>query len=124
MRNPMTPSSSSRNVPENQGGKGILIAENKSYTLSTMTDESICYELPDANGGGVQARYFESMSMKEENIQPSITANGCGAVCYPIACDARGNMTNDGTITATLTGDHQNRITDYTTIVVVPNETD
>ena len=26
------------------GGKGILIGENKSFTLSTLVDESICYE--------------------------------------------------------------------------------
>ena len=25
------------------GGKGILITENKSFTLSTLLDESICY---------------------------------------------------------------------------------
>ena len=25
------------------GGKGILIGENKSFTLSTLLDEAICY---------------------------------------------------------------------------------
>ena len=39
-----------------------------------------------------------------------------------ISCDARGNMTNGGGITPTITGDHNNRITDYTTIVVGRNE--
>ena len=56
-----------------------MIAENKSFTLSTLTDESVCYELPDANGGGVQARYFESMSMKEENWSERKTANALRA---------------------------------------------
>jgi hypothetical protein len=28
------------------GGKGILITENKSFTLSTLLDEAICFEKP------------------------------------------------------------------------------
>lgn len=32
------------------GGKGILIGMDKSFTLSTLLDESICYERQD-NGG-------------------------------------------------------------------------
>jgi len=34
----------------------------------------------------------------------------------PLVFDARGN--GDGTICPTITGDHQNRITDYTAIVL------
>ena len=34
--------------------------------------------------------------------------------------DARGN--GDGVVSPTITGDHQNRITDYTAIVVQKNE--
>lgn len=29
------------------GGKGILITENMSFTLSTLRDESICYALDE-----------------------------------------------------------------------------
>lgn len=36
--------------------------------------------------------------------------------------DARGN--GDGGVSPTLTGDHQNRITDYTAIVVIVDESD
>ena len=39
-----------------------------------------------------------------------------------IACDPRGNMHGGGGVTPTMTGDHNNRITDYTTIVVIENE--
>lgn len=54
------------------GGKGLLIGKDKSFTLSTLLDEAICY-------------------------------------------DARGN--GGGGATPTLTGDHENRVTDYTAIV-------
>lgn len=60
----------------------------------------------------------------------SLNSNGCGwskdvcftlntidvhGVCYAVY-DARGN--GDGGICPTITGDHQNRITDYTAIVM------
>lgn len=41
---------------------------------------------------------------------------------HAVAYDARGN--GEGRVAATITGDHQNRITDYTTIVVVDNDKD
>lgn len=31
------------------GGKGILITENKSFTLSTLLDEAICYTVDGRN---------------------------------------------------------------------------
>lgn len=55
------------------------------------------------------------------DISPTLnTAQGGGdnRACY----DARGN--GDGTICPTITGDHQNRITDYTAIVVHSNDED
>ena len=39
-----------------------------------------------------------------------------------LATDARGNSVGGGGITPTMTGDHNNRITDYTAIVVIGNE--
>ena len=84
------------------------------YTLNTIEQHSVCYGisrscLKGGNGsnGGMPIC---------ENLQPSMTANGCGAVCY----DARGN--GDGKISPTVTGDHNNRITDYTTVVVQNND--
>lgn len=41
---------------------------------------------------------------------------------HAVAYDARGN--GGGGTAATLTGDHQNRITDYTTIVVTNEDSD
>ena len=58
------------------GGKGILIGVGKTFTLSTLLDQTVCY-------------------------------------------DARGN--GNGQIAPTITGDHENRVTDYTAIVVGTN---
>ena len=61
------------------GGKGALIQEDKSATLSTLQDQTL----------------FQ-----------------------PVTYDARGN--GNGQTVSTLTGDHQNRITDYTSVVCEP----
>ncbi len=47
-----------------------------------------------------------------EDTQATLKAGGVHAVCY----DARGN--GDGKTACTITGDHQNRITDYTAVAV------
>ena len=49
---------------------------------------------------------------KENDPSPTVTAADRHAVCY----DARGN--GDGETACTITGDHQNRITDYTAVAV------
>ncbi len=59
---------------------------------------------------GVNALYDPYIG-KSETV-PTLVSRGPSAVCY----DARGN--GDGKITATLTGDHDNRISDYTNVVV------
>ena len=56
------------------------------------------------------------------NIAPALDASyykGCGERCgveRQVVFDARGN--GDGAISPTLTGDHQNRVTDYTALCV------
>ena len=47
----------------------------------------------------------------EENLQPGMVAQGTGAVCY----DARGY--GDGETAPCVTGDHERRVSDYTSIV-------
>lgn len=59
------------------GGKGALVQNEKSATLSTLQDQTL----------------FQ-----------------------PVVYDARGN--GDGKIVPTITGDHENRITDYTAIAI------
>lgn len=64
-------------------------------------------------GQGAQAR---SIGWEEEKV-PTLAAEAGGnsvpSVC--VAYDARGN--GDGKTASTITGDHENRITDYTTVV-------
>ena len=50
-----------------------------------------------------------------ENLSPCLTTCHDGP---PIVFDARGN--GDGKIVPTLTGDHENRVTDYTAVVAEP----
>lgn len=51
------------------------------------------------------------------DICPTLTAESEQTKCVPVVIyDARGN--GEGGICPTLTGDHQNRVTDYTAIVV------
>lgn len=53
--------------------------DGKMFTLNTIEQHVVCYGLSRslfkgvAKGGGMPY---------EKNIQPTITANGCGAVCY------------------------------------------
>ena len=93
-------------------GKGALIQEDKSGTLGTSNDQYL-FEPIGINGetaGTLDGSYYK----------------GCGAVFgverevvgIPCVYDARGN--GDGEICCTLTGDHQNRITDYTAVAVEP----
>lgn len=65
-------------------------------------------------GQGAQAR---GIGWQEER-SPTLTASNSGTQLAPTVCvayDARGN--GDGKTASTITGDHENRITDYTTVV-------
>lgn len=79
------------------GGKGILLKKDAhAFTCSTMPDQSVCY--PQI-----------ARRLTAANATPCID-RGCNIVCY----DARGN--GDGAYCPTLTGDHENRVTDYTAV--------
>ena len=101
------------------GGKGALIAEEVSATLRANNAQYL----------------FQPSSWDGSQTSPTLTArnaSGCqrmpdkdnfNAIIQPITTeepavvyDARGN--GDGTVAPTMTGDHQNRITDYTGVVV------
>ena len=83
------------------GGKGILTdKDGAAFTLSTRTDQNVCY--PQI------ARTLTA----EADASPCID-RGQNVVCY----DARGN--GDGEHCPTLTGDHENRVTDYTAVCVM-----
>lgn len=81
------------------GGKGILADKDGiAFTLSTQPDQSVCY--PQV-----------ARTLTAGNGTPCID-RGQNVVCY----DARGN--GDGLCCPTLTGDHENRVTDYTAVCV------
>ena len=79
------------------GGKGILIGYDKTFTLSTLQQDTVCYAL-DQQGG-------KSNCGVMENIMPTILSDSHGtprAVCYSVenpklqAFDARGNQSSCG----------------------------
>lgn len=77
---------------------------NESYTLNTIDRHAVCYENHQHGG------YREGCG----TLRASGGDYGGGSeniVCY----DARGN--GDGETSCTITGDHQNQITDYTAVV-------
>lgn len=95
---------------------GIGIGEDGdlAYTLQANHEHGVCYciagniidrsETAGANGSGVK-----------ENQSYTLNTVDRPAVAYKVF-DARGN--GDGRTCPTITGDHENRITDYTAIAV------
>lgn len=90
------------------GGKGALVQTEKSATLSTLQDQTLFQPIPVLNdqGGSVMDVSYD--------VTGTLRAQEHGH--QPIIFDARGN--GDGKIVPTITGDHENRITDYTAIAV------
>lgn len=88
-------------------GKGYR--ENECYTLNTIDRPAICFAAGFSDALGEKAQgsmeYVDGKS-------PTLRAGDAKSVVY----DSRGN--GDGLHTPTLTGDHQNRVTDYTAICV------
>ena len=128
------------------GGKGALVQTEKTGTLSTLQDQTLFQPVPILNdqGGGVmgvsynvtgtlrasehghQPIVLESnqahATVSQTGICPTLPASmGLGGGYVPMVTerkifDARGN--GDGQIVPTITGDHENRITDYTAIAI------
>lgn len=90
------------------GGKGALVQTEKSATLSTLQDQTLFQPVPvlnDQDGSQMDVSY---------GVTGTLRAQKHGH--QPIVFDARGN--GDGKIVPTITGDHENRITDYTAIAI------
>ena len=90
------------------GGKGALVQTELSATLSTLQDQTLFQQIPVLNdqGGSVMDVSYD--------VTGTLRAQEHGH--QPIIFDARGN--GDGRTCPTITGDHENRITDYTAIAV------
>lgn len=89
---------------------------NVARTLDTWVDTPECNQ-----GGNVVVYSVDCRSMRlAEEISGTLQAkeNGGYSLNYqnPVVYDARGN--GDGKIVPTITGDHENRVTDYTALAV------
>lgn len=103
---------------------GAGVAENVSYTLNTVDHHAVAYAAE--SGENFQPVVLESnqahATATQTGICPTLPASmGMGGGYIPMITDrkvfdARGN--GDGKIVPTITGDPQNRITDYTAIAV------
>ena len=94
---------------DSAGCNGRGWRENICYTLNTIDRPAICFKA----GQGARARSLGASETVSPTLGSEPGSNSIPAVCY----DARGN--GDGRHSPTLTGDHENRITDYTTICVM-----
>lgn len=89
----------------NQGGNVIV---EPMYTMqgNGIDRPVICFK----SGQGAKSRSLGESETVTPTLGSEAGGNSVPAVCY----DARGN--GNGTCCPTLTGDHENRVTDYTTI--------
>lgn len=93
------------------GCNGCGWREDVCYTLNTIDRPALCFK----SGQGSNAR---SLGIND-HTSPSLVADAGGNTAPAVCYDARGN--GDGTLCSTLTEDHENRITDYTAVVVKEN---
>lgn len=128
------------------GGKGALVQKDKSATLATNNDQYLFQPIiVDSIGGKaetawhgdtapclkathyknppcitVSAGFCPEVSAKTRGVgyaeeqSPTLRAGAVPAVVY----DTRDN--GDGQTVSTITGEHNNRVTDYTCLVVEP----
>jgi len=90
---------------ETAGCNGKGCTEDVSYTLNTINRHAVCAGFKHKASGMARGIGYE------EEKAPSLIAGQESAVY-----DARGN--GNGSTVPTLTGDHQNRVTDYTALCV------
>lgn len=106
------------------GEKGILIQNERIGALSTLNNQDVCYGIGGYNSKGMlsdnpKAGIYEADTSRTIDLNGGSPACNQGgiAVVQDIKCyDARGN--GDGKTVCTLTGDHQNRVTDYTALCI------
>lgn len=119
---------------ETAGCNGKGWREDVCYTLNTIDRPGICFKA----GQGAKARSIGASETVTPTLGSEAGGNSVPGICYPqvartltaeadaspcidrgqnVVCyDARGN--GDGTHCPTLTGDHENRITDYTALCI------
>ena len=102
-------------VLDDQGGSQISVRyDGKSPTLRAEMHGNVPCVMEAAGFCPEQSAKTRGIGYEEENA-PTLRAGVTPAVICK-TWDARGN--GDGNIANTITGDHENRITDYTSVVV------
>ena len=104
-------------ILDDQGGQQITVrTDGQAPTLRAEMHGNIPCVMQAAGfkaGQGAQARGIGWEEEKTPTLAAEAGGNSVPSVC--VAYDARGN--GDGKTAATITGDHDTRITDYTTVV-------
>lgn len=101
----------------NESGVGATLRTpcGGDATLANVVVESVGFKA----GQGAQARSIGWENEKCPTLAAEAGGNSVPSVC--VKCyDARGN--GDGQTVSTLTGDHENRITDYTSVVCMATQ--
>lgn len=108
-------------ILDDQGGKQISIKDDGvSPTLrAEMHGHPPCVVSAGFKAGnGAQSRSIGWAEEEAPTLAVEAGGNSVPSVC--VAYDARGN--GNGKTANTLTGDHENRVTDYTTVICKANE--
>lgn len=98
-------------IDRNAQQNGCGICEDVAFTLNAVDRHGIV-------AAGFKAGQSSGSIGYEKEVSPTLSATGSNlepTVC--VAYDARGN--GDGKTSSTITGDHENRVTDYTTVVCI-----
>ena len=117
-------------------GNGLGVThDGLMYTLDTAARHAVCFK----PGQGAKARSMGESETTAPTLASEAGGNAVPGICYPnvfhtltahnsrnpesaqkpncVCYDARGN--GDGAHCPTLTGDHENRVTDYTAVCVM-----
>jgi len=97
---------------------------NTAYCIpaNPMSDrgQAVCFSIGSMNSKGMLSDSPEA-GYHETSVARTLDATGSNPAGYQggdvVIYDARGN--GDGGVVSTITGDHQNRVTDYTSVVVM-----
>ena len=96
---------------------------DQCYTLNTIDRPAVAYSFDSLSSNSMKSSNPHSgcrsvdVSKTLDTTYPDPSKNQGGiAIVQPVCYDARGN--GDGNVAPCITGDHQNRITDYTAITL------
>ena len=100
-----------------RGGKGLLNNERYTYSHTTLPDNIVICPAAFMGGQGAKAR---GIAYCADGTTPTLKSALSGGNTVPdvvyLCYDSRGN--GDGKTAPTITGDHKNRVTDYTALAM------